>query len=567
MGDGHERDLPVPLADGTVGFADRWSGGPGRRPVVLVRSPYGRRFPWSLLYAVPFTRAGLHVVIASVRGTSGRGDAPAQPFTCEAADGAATVAWLRRQPWFDGRLATIGLSYLGYAAWALAADPPPELRAVVAQVAPHDLGPTVWPGGAFSLADSLGWAQLVAGPGRQVGIAAALGARGRRRRLEGALRPGAGGGPAGGRPLRDAATALTGRPVPWWPGWVANPPPSPHWTAYDQGRALDAVRVPVLVQAGWHDLFRRAGIEQHGALTARGVPVALTVGDFTHRGVVTRWWPLIREATAFVGEALEGAVPAGVGTVRTAVVGGRRRRVWPSWPPPGSTGRPLVLGPAGTLTAPASGGPRWSPPPVGDHRRAFHLPATSPPAPAAAALATFRFDPAHPTPSVGGPVLGPDAGPARQEALEARADVAVFTGPPLPCALEVAGTVRATVEVDADGPHHVVVRCCDVDRRGRSRHVCDGVVVAPAGRAVVEVDLGPIAARWRAGHRVRVQVAGGAHPRFAAHPGTDEPLADATTGRPVVVRVLGGRLTLPALDGAGIGAGSGGDTGDGGERT
>ena len=56
----------------------------------------------------------------------------------EAADGQDTVAWLRRQHWFDGRLATYGASYLGFVQWALATDPPPELRAAVVLAGPHD---------------------------------------------------------------------------------------------------------------------------------------------------------------------------------------------------------------------------------------------------------------------------------------------------------------------------------------------------------------------------------------------------------------------------------------------
>jgi len=56
----------------------------------------------------------------------------------EAADGRATVSWLRGQPWFNGTLGTVGPSCLGYVQWALALDPPPELRAMVVQVGLHD---------------------------------------------------------------------------------------------------------------------------------------------------------------------------------------------------------------------------------------------------------------------------------------------------------------------------------------------------------------------------------------------------------------------------------------------
>ena len=54
-------------------------------------------------------------------------------------DGQDTVVWLRGQEWFDGRLATLGPSYLAYAQWALALDPPPELKALMLHIGPHDL--------------------------------------------------------------------------------------------------------------------------------------------------------------------------------------------------------------------------------------------------------------------------------------------------------------------------------------------------------------------------------------------------------------------------------------------
>ena len=66
-------------------------------------------------------------------------------------DGADTVAWLRRQSWFGGRFALCGASYLGYTAWALMMDPPPELVAAVIAVSAHDNYWVVHGAGAFSL--------------------------------------------------------------------------------------------------------------------------------------------------------------------------------------------------------------------------------------------------------------------------------------------------------------------------------------------------------------------------------------------------------------------------------
>jgi hypothetical protein len=87
------------------------------------------------------------------------------------------------------------------------------------------------------------------------------------------------------------------------------------------------------------------------------------------------------------------------------------------------------------------------------------------------------------------------------------------------------------------------VRVCDVDERGVSRNVVDGIrrldprtpaaAVAAGGDGVraVAVELFPTAYRFRAGHRIRVQVSGGAFPRYARNMGTPEPFGTATSGR------------------------------------
>ena len=85
---------------------------------LLVRGPYGRAFPFSLVFARLYAARGYHVVLQSVRGTFGSGGV-FEPMVNEAADGADTVVWLREQPWFTGRFATVGLSYLGFTQWAL----------------------------------------------------------------------------------------------------------------------------------------------------------------------------------------------------------------------------------------------------------------------------------------------------------------------------------------------------------------------------------------------------------------------------------------------------------------
>jgi len=103
--------------------------------------------------------------------------------------------------------------------------------------------------------------------------------------------------------------------------------------------------------------------------------------------------------------------------------------------------------------------------------------------------------------------------------------------------IDVIGPVHAEIFVSSSLSHFdVFVRLCDVDERGRSTNVCDGLVRVEVGRAPrdaegvwrARVALWPTAQRFRRGHRIRVQLASGAHPRFARNLGTGEPIATGT---------------------------------------
>uniref|UniRef100_UPI00188F1EAE CocE/NonD family hydrolase n=1 Tax=Micromonospora sp. S-DT3-3-22 TaxID=2755359 RepID=UPI00188F1EAE len=204
----------------------------------------------------------------------------------------------------------------------------------------------------------------------------------------------------------------------------------------------------------------------------------------------------------------------------------------------------------------------WPPPATGTP---WHLHAggrLGPQPPAASAPDTIRYDPADPTPSLGGPLLvAQRAGPVDNRPVEARPDVLVYTSAVLTSPVEVVGPVHAEIHVRSELSYlDVFVRLCDVDRRGRSWNVCDGLVrIAPGrfpadpdGVTRVPVPLWPVAHRFAAGHRLRVQVSGGAHPRYARNPGTGEPLGAAVTLRAGLRQILHdpshpSRLVLPVV--------------------
>jgi uncharacterized protein len=261
-------------------------------------------------------------------------------------------------------------------------------------------------------------------------------------------------------------------------------------------------------------------------LRSPGVDVALTVGPWTHVDIVRAGGPLLaREALDWFAEHL-----AGTGSrlrwspVRLFVTGVEEWRELPEWPP-AADAQVLHLHPGGILGAE--------------------------PAAAGEALATFTYDPADPTPSIGGRLLAPHTGGYRDDgALARRADVLAFTGPPLAAAVEIVGVPVAELAHATDNPHaDLFVRISEVDARGRSRNVSDGFVRLDPGRAdgVVRTELDAVAHRFAAGSRVRLLIAGGSHPRWERNLGTGEDPATSTAlaRSRRTIDPAGSRLLLP----------------------
>ena len=106
-----------------------------------------------------------------------------------------------------------------------------------------------------------------------------------------------------------------------------------------------------------------------------------------------------------------------------------------------------------------------------------------------------------------------------------------YTTRPLEFDVEVIGEVSAQIWFRSSLPRaDVFVRLCDVDPDGKSWNICDGLTsLSDAGQVTAAtVRLWPTAYRFKAGHRIRVQVSSGSFPRYARNPGTGEPRATAT---------------------------------------
>ncbi len=510
------RDLRVPMRDGVELLADHY------RPLtlnpagtLLVRTPYGRGYPVSVLFGSIYASRGYHVVVQSVRGTFGSGG-DFNPFVHEIDDGADTAAWLRDEPWFTGTFATMGASYLGFTQWALLTDPPPEMAAAIITVGPHDLSGPRWGAGSFGLNDFLGWNDSIShqeDKGRVRNVVRQVRARRLLSRATAAL-------PAG-----EAGRRLLGEAAPWYESWLEHPDhDDPFWSGTQLQSALERATVPVLLLTGWQDVFVEQTLEQYAQLRKRDVPVAMTVGSWTHSHMLTTAAPtLLRESLAFLDTHVAGNGGVQRSPVRIRVNHDRWLDL-DEWPPP-MPEQVRYLQPGGRL---------------GDA-----VP------PDTAHASTFTYDPADPTPTVGGRLLSPVGGYRKDDKLAARTDVLTFTGDTLSQDLYVVGYPVLELAHSCDNPHNdLFVRVSEVDAKGRSRNVSDGYRRGTTDSGAVTLELDPVAHRFRAGSRIRVLVAGGSHPRFARNLGTDEPLLTARSLRPARHTVHLGegasRLRLPA---------------------
>ena len=266
---------------------------------------------------------------------------------------------------------------------------------------------------------------------------------------------------------------------------------------------------------GWWDLGLPGQLRDYQAIRAAGVSARIVVGPWLH-GEPRELKEITQQDIAWLDHHLRGGPPPPGAPVRVFLQQAGTWLDFADWPPP-ATATAWYLRASGRLTLDAE-------------------PGDTPPG-------TFVYNPADPTPSAGGPLLQPPGKQVNNAAIEARPDILTYTTGPFPASQDLVGPISARIFVRTGREHaDLFVRVCDVDLKGVSRNITDGIrrlspqtVPAPDvqvgddGILAVEVELYPTAYRLQAGHRIRLQISGGAFPRFARNFGTAEPFARATT--------------------------------------
>jgi uncharacterized protein len=463
-------------------------------PTLLLRTPYDAAAPGHLRLAGSLVRRGFAVVVQNARGRYGS-EGTFVPFRHEREDGAATLEWLAGQPWCNGRVVPFGVSYSTYSAFTLATVPHPGLTlpgivALSCMATPHDF---FYREGALVLHWALPWSLLVEGDRQR-----SLNPTDLRRRVRGSEEGG-----------------------PGWREWAsARSPADEPWRETDLVPALLSSPPPALHAAGWGDFTIDANLSAYHRLAQAAKPGAqrLIVGPWTHEKIFSALVAGLGTGGTAPDTAESGLAQGVLAALESWLLPGQSRRaeepvqLWrtegegtegrwlslPAWPPAAGPGETFHLASGGRLGGrPENGGgvDRWL------HR------------------------PEDPVPTHGGrcwPMAGWSiAGPLDQTPVEGRSDVRVYTSEPLRAELDTAGTPVAELWVAepsclAREPVHYHAKLVDVQPDGRALYVADGVERTGASAATrrILVRIGSLCHRFRAGHRIRLEVAASDDPRF-----------------------------------------------------
>lgn len=515
--------------------------GDGPFPVVLDRTPYGRRGQEGT--ARFYAQRGYIYVAQDVRGRYGS-DGVFRDLVGQDTDGYDAVEWAAALPGSNGKVGMRGGSYEGWTQWYAAVMQPPHLAAIVPTVSPPDpwLNVPYW-NMSFTVA-GVAWACLVS---EKVNQDIAQLDIGRGLRV---------------LPVEAMPDSLGCRHNAYWDDWMSHPTLDAYWRGVAYQSRVPDVHVPVLAISGWHDddgngttinfitLGRTPGhpFERMvlGPWSHRGTP-DLLYGEFgdrawvDHRLLELRWFDHYLKG---VDNGVDREPP-----VTLFIMGANVWRDEQEWPLARtqwtrfylhSDGHANTSGGDGTLDTLA---PRAEP------------------------ADTFSYDPGDPTPYLVDPrELELNLNEDYRDVHARRHDVLVFTSAPLAEDLELTGPLSVTLWAATDArdtdwhamlldvfPDGHAYRVQDGITRARFREGFDREVFPVAGQpARYAIDLWHMGRVFPAGHRIRIAIASAAFPKYGRNLNTGGDNNADTTYVTAHQRILHDRthpsyVTLPVI--------------------
>jgi putative CocE/NonD family hydrolase len=584
-------DVMVAMRDGVKLATDiylparRGKPAAGRCAVILERTPYDKtadsRSERTPTLEKPKSRAevaaffvsrGYIVIYQDCRGRY-RSQGTYVKYLSDGLDGYDTCAWIIRQPWSNGAIGTMGLSYAAHTQGALGSAGAPGVKAMFLD------------SGGFSNAYQGGIRQGGAFELKQVTWAFSEGLNSPQLRQD----------PARRSAMRAIDLADWFRRMPWARG--ASPlslVPDYESYVFDQwehgdfdgfwkqlgiyaaGYYRQFPAAAMLHMSSWYDPYPRTATDNYLGLSAlKRAPVRLILGPWTHGD---------RQLT-YAGEVDFGSAATVDGNLASDFLT-LRLRWFDRWLKGESNGvedeptvRIFVMG-GGSGRRNSAGrmdhGGRWRAErdwPLPDTRwSAYYLSADrslrAAAAPSPSATLTYQYDPHDPVPTIGGcitsgrPIMVGGAfnqheapeffgSKAPYRPLAERPDVLAFQSAPLEADLEVTGPIKVRLWISSDCPDtDFTAKLIDVYPassdypQGFAMNLTDGLLrvryrdsweqpslMTPGQVYAIVIDLFPTSNLFKRGHRLRLDISSSNFPRFDTNPNTGEPEGRARTQR------------------------------------
>lgn len=530
-----ERDVEVEMRDGVHLYADVYRADTSQPlPTLLQRTPYGKGFAQTS-FALMAAERGYAVVVQDTRGRwASEGDG--YPMLHEMEDGYDSVEWAAAQPWSDGKVGMFGASYVGYTQLAAAVLHPPALVTIIPSVtfcSPYEI---FYRDGALALGVGVSW-NLVSGG--MMTIMRHSGDEAQKERLMGELIAAVDGMVSGETfdhlPLNELPLLGQDGLTPFLYDIVAHPTPDEYWQRLVCPYA--DVDIPVFHVGGWYDIFINNTLNDFVGIQEKGnTQQKVLIGPWVHAAI-----------NSYVGDVDFGVQASGLylvpdelqlrwfdywlkgvdngvseeAPIRLFVMGENVWRDENEWPLARTQYTPYYLHSGGAANS-RHGDGSLSPEPAGQE-----------------AVDSFVYDPRHPVPTRGGGLccwqaaLAPGAFDQRE--IEDRPDVLVYTTAPLGEDVEVTGPIEVHLWATTSAPDtDFTAKLVDVGPCGYARNVQDGIVraryrtsptetepVQPGEITEYIIDVGNTGNVFKAGHRIRLEIASSNFPRFARNTNTN----------------------------------------------
>ncbi len=555
-------DVPVEMRDGVRLRANIFRPvSEGLFPVIVMRMPYGKDFPLasSMLNPNIAARQGFIVVIQDVRGRF-TSEGTFTPFLNERDDGYDTVEWAAQLPGSNGNVGMYGASYMGFTQWAAAQTRPPHLKALFP---------------SFTWADAMDGASMRGGA-VELGIT-------RNWTMQNAMDTDLRRAQLTGDPmqsylsLRKMSGELDTMPTH---GYFETPITGfgrrrsmDYFDTFDEGvrrradtdytklsgvaGSYDELDFPAYHIAGWNDIFLGGTIRNFTELTKRGkAPQKLMIGPWSHTEQGERIGAVdfgFASSMSFINLQIDffslqlrwfnrflRNEPNGVDAeppVQIFVMGANTWRYENEWPLARAVATPYYLHSGGSANTLHGNGSLSTEKPLDEPSD------------------TYIYDPANPTPTLGGALLMHpvfQGGPQDQRPVERRDDMLVFTSEPMQEPVEVTGPITVTLYAASDAPDtDFVARLSDVHPDGFTRSLTDGIIrarmrnglqneslITPGQVYEYTIDLWATSNLFLTGHRIRVDIASSNFPRWDRNLNTGGEYGEETSGKPAKQTIL-----------------------------